>query len=184
LTDEAQNALLKLLEEPPLDTMIILLIENPQTIFPTVLSRLQTISIKKPTKEQIKSAFDINPKDFDKLYVLADGLPGLLQSIIDEPDEHTLILSLAKARDLLTKTTFERLTMVNELSTDKVATKNLLDVLARLSKSSIDVAIKKGDEVTAEKWLKILEGSVNARAALDRNANAKLTLTDLFLNLV
>jgi len=128
--------------------------------------------------------FNIDSKEFDKLYVLADGLPGLLQAIIDDPDNHTLIISLDVVRGLLTKTTFERLTTVNELSTDKIATKNLLDVLTRLSKVSIDSAVKKGDEVAADKWLKILAGSVYAKAALNRNANAKLTLTDLFLNLV
>jgi DNA polymerase-3 subunit delta' len=184
LTDDAQNSLLQLLEEPPIDTMIILLIQNLQEILPTILSRLQIISVKKPSKEQIKSVFNIDSKEFDKLYVLADGLPGLLQAIIDDPDNHTLIISLDVVRGLLTKTTFERLTTVNELSTDKIATKNLLDVLTRLSKVSIDSAVKKGDEVAADKWLKILTGSVYAKAALNRNANAKLTLTDLFLNLV
>jgi DNA polymerase-3 subunit delta' len=163
LTDDAQNSLLQLLEEPPIDTMIILLIQNLQEILPTILSRLQIISVKKPSKEQIKSVFNIDSKEFDKLYVLADGLPGLLQAIIDDPDNHTLIISLDVVRGLLTKTTFERLTTVNELSTDKIATKNLLDVLTRLSKVSIDSAVKKGDEVAADKWLKILAGSVTPR---------------------
>jgi len=184
LTQDAQNALLRLLEEPPLDTMIILLIQNLQEILPTILSRLQTISVKKPSKDQIKAGFDINPKDFDRIYALADGLPGLLQSISDDPDNHSLVTSFARVRELLSKTTFERLVTINELSSDKKTTKDLLDVLTRLSKISIDSAAKKGDDVAADKWLKILTGSVDARAALDRNANAKLTLTDLFLNLV
>jgi len=50
LTDDAQNSLLQLLEEPPIDTMIILLIQNLQEILPTILSRLQIISVKKPSK--------------------------------------------------------------------------------------------------------------------------------------
>ncbi len=184
LTDKAQGRLLNLLEEPPLDTMIILLIENTTNFLTTVLSRIQLISVKKPSKEQLKSKFDINPKDFDKLYVLADGLPGLLQSILDDPDNHTLILSLDKVRNLLAKTTYERLISVNELSTDKNEVKILLDVMGRLSKVSIDAAVNKGDERAADRWLKILERSAKAKAALNANANAKLTLTDLFLNLV
>jgi hypothetical protein len=164
--------------------MIILLIENPNEILPTVMSRLQIISVKRPSKDQIKAAFDVPPKDFDRLYSIADGLPGTLVSIQENPDNHRLILALAKARELLAKTTFQRLTTINELSSDKKATKDLLDVLARLSKLSIDNAVKKGDEATANKWLKILEASVSAKEALNRNANTKLTLTDLFLNLV
>lgn len=184
LTVWSQNRLLRLLEEPPLDTMLILLIDNPKEMLPTVLSRLQIISVKKPSKEQIKNKFDISPKDFDRLYAMSDGLPGLLQSVSEDPDNHELMLALAKVRDLLTKTTFQRLTTINELSSDKIATKNLLDVLTRLSKVSMDSAVKNDDEVAVDKWLKILAGSVNAKEALSKNANVKLTLTDLFLNLV
>jgi DNA polymerase-3 subunit delta' len=183
MTPDAQNSLLRLLEEPPLDTMIILTIENPQNIFPTVLSRIQTISIKKPSKDQLRGKFDITPTEFDKLYILADGLPGLLRSIKAD-DNHPLIIALEKVRSLLSKKTYERLLDVNELSVDKSETKILLDVLSRMSKVSIDSAVKKGDEVSVDRWLKILEVSVKAKDVLDRNANAKLTLTDLCLNLV
>jgi replication-associated recombination protein RarA len=158
LTDDAQNSLLQLLEEPPVDTMIILLIQSMQEILPTIISRLQIITVKKPSKDQIRARFDINLKDFDRMYALADGLPGLLQSIVDDPTNHSLVTSLAQVRALLSKTTFERLVTINELSSDKKTAKDLLDVLTRLSKISIDSATKKG--------------------------NAKLTLTDLFLNLV
>jgi len=184
LTDDAQNALLSLLEEPPLDTMIILTIENPENILPTVLSRIQTISIKKPTRDQLKGQFGIETKDFDRLYALTDGLPGLLQSIQDDPDNHPLTVALEKARDLLAKKTYDRLISINELTSDKNETKILLDVLVRLSKVSINTSVNKSDQLSADKWLKILSASVDAREALRLNANPKLTLTDLFLNLV
>ena len=183
MTPDAQNSLLRLLEEPPLDTMIILTIENPQNIFPTVLSRIQTISIKKPSKDQLRGKFDITTTEFDKLYILADGLPGLLQSIKAD-NNHPLIIALEKVRSLLSKRTYERLLDVNEISADKNETKILLDVLSRMSKVSIDSAVKKADGVSVDRWLKILEFSVKTRDALDRNANAKLTLTDLCLNSV
>jgi DNA polymerase-3 subunit delta' len=184
LTDDAQNALLKLLEEPPLDTMIILTIENPENILPTVMSRIQAIPIKKPSKDQLKDQFGIATKDFDRLYVIADGLPGLLQSIQTDPDNHPLIVALQKVRSLLAKKTYDRLISVNELTVDKNETKILLDVLVRLAKVSINSSVNKADELSADKWLKILNASVRAREALGLNANPKLTLTDLFLNLV
>ncbi len=43
LNAEAANALLKILEEPPKDSVIILLTHKVQTIFPTVLSRCKQI---------------------------------------------------------------------------------------------------------------------------------------------
>lgn len=46
LTTEAQNAFLKTLEEPPPNTIIILLVENPDQLLPTILSRCEVLPIK------------------------------------------------------------------------------------------------------------------------------------------
>src|SRR6185437_10060929 len=46
LTPEAQNALLKLLEEPPAHTRIILGTENFDTLLPTIQSRCQIVILE------------------------------------------------------------------------------------------------------------------------------------------
>lgn len=45
LTDDAQNALLKILEEPPENALIILGVRNEQDLLPTVLSRCEVVRI-------------------------------------------------------------------------------------------------------------------------------------------
>lgn len=45
LTPEAQNALLKTLEEPPPKTRIILHVQNSMTLLPTIISRCQVIQL-------------------------------------------------------------------------------------------------------------------------------------------
>ncbi len=45
LTIEAQNALLKILEEPPNNTIIIVLVETDSQILPTILSRCKNIKL-------------------------------------------------------------------------------------------------------------------------------------------
>jgi DNA polymerase III delta prime subunit len=52
LTLESQNALLKVLEEPPKNTIIILLVESVESILPTILSRCKVISLNKENVEQ------------------------------------------------------------------------------------------------------------------------------------
>lgn len=47
LTTEAQNALLKVLEEPPVHTVFILLSSSEETLLPTVLSRCTIIALPK-----------------------------------------------------------------------------------------------------------------------------------------
>jgi DNA polymerase-3 subunit delta' len=52
LTTEAQNALLKVLEEPPAKTSIILTTDSETNLLPTILSRLQKINVISPSLEQ------------------------------------------------------------------------------------------------------------------------------------
>src|SRR6476661_301276 len=53
MTTEAQNAFLKLLEEPPADTLLILTANSARSLMPTILSRAQQISINAPAESQL-----------------------------------------------------------------------------------------------------------------------------------
>jgi DNA polymerase-3 subunit delta' len=50
------NKLLKLIEEPPPDTLFILVTENESQILPTILSRVQIIHLPRPSVSEIKEA--------------------------------------------------------------------------------------------------------------------------------
>src|SRR3989344_2853262 len=58
LTIEAQNALLKILEEPPNNTIIILMVPTLEQILPTILSRCKVIVIKKDQEDLTKKELD------------------------------------------------------------------------------------------------------------------------------
>jgi len=51
MTDQAANALLKTLEEPPSGTLLILLTDEPQALLPTISSRCQRISLSDEDEE-------------------------------------------------------------------------------------------------------------------------------------
>ena len=57
LTDEAQNALLKILEEPPASAVIVLEADNKQQFLPTILSR---VIIKKTKLPKLPTGSDFN----------------------------------------------------------------------------------------------------------------------------
>ena len=46
ITTEAQNALLKTIEEPPANAVFILLVPSPHTLLPTLLSRMQRLEVE------------------------------------------------------------------------------------------------------------------------------------------
>jgi DNA polymerase-3 subunit delta' len=50
------NKLLKLIEEPPADTLFILVAENEEQILPTILSRCQLVKVPLPAIDEIKEA--------------------------------------------------------------------------------------------------------------------------------
>ncbi len=56
MNEEASNAFLKTLEEPPAQTIILLLCSQPQRLLPTILSRCLRISFS-PATERIQSAY-------------------------------------------------------------------------------------------------------------------------------
>jgi hypothetical protein len=56
LNIQSQNALLKILEEPPPNTYLILLTTKPQSLLPTILSRCQIISLKTTSPKDSKSS--------------------------------------------------------------------------------------------------------------------------------
>ena len=60
LTDEAQNALLKILEEPPTSAIIVLEADNKQQFLPTILSR---VIIKKSKQPKLLVSSDFNILD-------------------------------------------------------------------------------------------------------------------------
>lgn len=62
LNAESSNALLKVLEEPPKDSLIILVTEKPSLLFKTVISRCKTLKFPALKREALK---EILKKDFN-----------------------------------------------------------------------------------------------------------------------
>lgn len=55
MNQQAQNALLKTIEEPPAYAVILLLTTNAESFLPTILSRCVTLNLKAVPDEKIKN---------------------------------------------------------------------------------------------------------------------------------
>ena len=71
------NKLLKLLEEPPAQTVFLLVSENPEIILPTILSRTQRINVPRLQESEISAAlnkqYGLSPQDATNIARLANG---------------------------------------------------------------------------------------------------------------
>jgi len=79
MTDEAQNAFLKTLEEPPPGCLILLTSGRPQGLLPTIRSRCQESRLKGLTAEETRAVLERAGVGADRLTLLASisgGSPG------------------------------------------------------------------------------------------------------------
>lgn len=181
---EAQNALLKNLEEPPLDTAIILTASGGN-LLPTIYSRLQTIEVLPVSQEMAVTYFTSKGVGAAKLagsYALSQGQAGLLSTLLND-EEHKLKNWVTIAKQLIGGTLSERLIKVDELGKDKSDLKYLIDALQRIAHAALSKASLEGNKLAVQRWRKIMTKAQDTSQAYDNNANPKLLLDDLFLNL-
>lgn len=184
MTTEAQNALLKILEEPPLDTIIILTTSQPAFLRPTVLSRTQQLILHPATKEDSLSYFGSKghkASDIEKAYLLSNGQAGLMHALLSG-DEHPLVEQIERAKQLFGMSTYERLLTVELYSKNREELQGLLFACKRIALSAVEGSAIKNPHQT-DAWLKRLKRIVHAEADMLSNPNGKLLLTDLFVNL-
>lgn len=182
MTVEAQNALLKLLEEPPEDTVLILTARSNRSLKPTIYSRVQVIHIKNVSKEQLMQAQPTRSiNEIEKLYALSGGNVGLFMALIENTVEHPLVRSIETAKSLLSSSTFERLARVEELSKDKDELKSLLGAMKRITIAALRSSASKNDSKGILRWSSLLDRVNNCEEMLISSVNPKLLLTELFM---
>jgi len=90
MNQEAQNCLLKTLEEPKGRAVLILITEYPETLFPTILSRCEIIKFYPVRKIEIKKYLErqgIPSKELEELIRSCMGRPGVAIDFISDPQK-------------------------------------------------------------------------------------------------
>lgn len=86
---EAANALLKTLEEPPGDVLLILIAPSRSAVPETVASRCQIIDLRPVPAAEIASGLvslrGASPEEAERVSRLADGKPGRAIDLIEDP---------------------------------------------------------------------------------------------------
>ncbi len=169
---EAQNALLKLLEEPPSGVLFILYGYAPLAILPTVQSRCAVVRLLPVSIEQAKNYFG---ESFNtSAYHVSGGSPELLAALHTQTD-HPLTSAIAQAKGILASPVFERLCQIDALTKQKEQAILLIDALYRLCSAGLQSSAQK------DAWLKRLRYVIAAKQRMDYNVQLKLVLSELFL---
>lgn len=186
LTTEAQNAYLKLLEEPPADSVMILTASSVRALLPTIRSRLQVIPVHEPADTELQAFFTAQGKKTDAVtqaYFLSGGLPGLMHALLAGDEAHPLLQGVAQAKALLQQDTFERLCTVDALSKQREDAQYTLEALSRIAQTGLRQATTRQDTARIAQWHRVRKVTHEAADALGKSANAKLVLSNLLLRM-
>ncbi|MBU0729131.1 MAG: DNA polymerase III subunit delta' [Proteobacteria bacterium] len=151
---EAANSLLKILEEPPENTLLILTADDSATVLPTIISRCQTIPFYPLSYDAVAGLLiseDIDPPTARTLAVASAGRIGQARLLNDKnllPLRQEIISSLLA----LSPDQPEAVVKVFDLSEKSAKLKdNLEDLLNLLTLWLRDLILDKTSERTAQK---------------------------------
>lgn len=176
----AQNALLKLLEEPPEHVVFILTAHQSQLILPTVLSRSQQIAILPVTDKQTDELLDtLDIKDTTKrqqLKFIAAGLPAEVIHLTQDSEYFAQRSdSIKRARQLIQGSVYEKLVTSYVLGNDREKASDLLNDSAHI----VEVTLKqKPDPQLAN----LLDHILATQGKLQADGNIRSQLLKLALS--
>lgn len=185
LTTEAQNALLKNLEEPPADTVIVLTTNHAHALLPTVLSRMHQVVVKPPTLAQAKDYFSSlsDARAIEKAYLLSGGNVGLLYALLHDNNGHEMLEYISKAKTLLQQSAYERLAHADDIVKLGKSLPELLFALKQIAKAGMKQSALSHNTAGTRRWHAILEQVHMSELLLQKNVNTKLVVTDMLANL-
>lgn len=175
MTTAAANCLLKTLEEPPENTIIILIAKHKETIPITIVSRAQTVFFQPlPANEitnYLQQQHSLSVENSVKIANLSDG-------------------SIEKAEMLMLNTQNEYSTLWSELTSKKLAAVDILSKSKSVSKDRKSV-VEAVDIITESaiknfrrepyKYTDIIEKLIESKKYLNQNVNPNTVMDDLFI---
>lgn len=204
LTVQAQNALLKTIEEPPNGVYLILLSDSLETILDTIQSRCQVYKLTPLYKEEILNYIQYRYPELDlenKQSALAysTGVPGKVDKFInDENLKNLRNISIDLFEDILKKEQNIVLKYENLLKDSKEDQLELLNILLlyirdimifkEVNNNELIVNFDKLDKIkyisigmSYKKLNSMLEYIKEARSNFNSNTNYSMTISVLFM---
>ena len=201
---QAANCLLKTLEEPEPDVILLLTTPDPGLLLPTILSRVQQVPMQLLTMKQIKSALEerwhVETDEANLIAALAAGRMGwAVQAVEDEDmlaERQAQLETLAK---LSTAGKVQRFDVAQRLSADSdklhgilelwllwwrdmvLAANNCLDLIVNVDMQGI--IQNQAAKVGAAESQRMVRAILGTMEALDQNVNARVALEVLMLDL-
>ena len=189
MTDQAQNALLKILEEPPEHTVFILTAENRAMLLPTILSRVQTIRLEPLTPAEILPVLrercpDQPGKKLEWAAETADTIGQALALLADESLQKHAQLAQRMLELLCNGSEYDLLTAVEPVSRKREDLLEVCTQLRQLLTAELTRAASGGESrFSTRRITRMLEALDDLLPRVQQNGNTLLLSTLLALRL-
>lgn len=200
------NKLLKLIEEPPPDTLFIFVAENQGSILPTILSRTQLIRIPKLSPLEIEAALELDGVSVEKAHqaaAISNGSYHEALNVLQHADENWETVLRDWLNSIVKTGPVAQVKWVDEISkTGREKQKQFLKYFIHLiehairlramgidaasdqeSTSTTDFALRLNKLCDAAQQEAIVQELNNTSYYIERNANAKLLFHALTIRL-
>lgn len=174
MTIPACNALLKTLEEPSLNTVIILTTENKKRLTETIISRTQTINFSLLTEDELREYFKngIN----EEIFNITPGRIGLIKTLVEENELEEKISLVNEFNDVINSNDiYRQMKYAEKLSKQK---ENIAETL-NLLESFYEIKLKKDDDKLRN--IEILDKLTKVKDLISKNVNLLLSLEFLMI---
>jgi DNA polymerase-3 subunit delta' len=200
----AANCLLKTLEEPEPDVVLLLTVPDTGLLLPTILSRVQQIPMQLLTTMQVKTALEqrwgVEPEEAELISALATGRMGWAVQAVEDDE----LLTERKAQlELLTKlpslSRVQRFEVAQQLSADAEKVRAILELwllwwrdIVLVANACLNLTVNvdmRGLLKTQAAKIGTLEAERMVRAilqtmeSLEQNVNARVALEVLMLDM-
>ncbi len=211
MTSQAQNALLKALEEPPRHVRFLLLTADEGAMLETIRSRAPVLRMGYIAPEEMKAYLmrcdrrgaalaEENPEEFASIALAADGCIGAAKILLDARRRKPIMQKRAAAEEFLSlcvsrHTAHEVLAVLEGFPKKREETVELLELIS-LGVRDLLARKRAGDarfcffadaekleqmtgQISMSALFRLADALAEAIAALERNANQRLTLLTL-----
>jgi DNA polymerase-3 subunit delta' len=201
---QSANCLLKTLEEPEPDVVLLLTAPDPGLLLPTILSRVQQIPMNLLTSTQVKTALEqrwqVEPGEAALIAALAAGRMGwAIRAVEDEEMLSERQAQLETLTKLPTASRVQRFEVAQRLSADGdkirgilelwllwwrdmvLAANNCLDLIVNVDMQ--ELVQKQAAKIGAAESQRMVRAILGTMEALEQNVNARVALEVLMLDL-
>lgn len=178
MADAAHHALLKLLEEPPRGTVLIMTTHSSDQLLSTVLSRVSIVPVLPIDKNMLASTFPADESAASRAFYLSGGNIGLYQALLDGGDAHPYVQAVQAAKQIVGADIYDRLRLIEAIDSAKDP-ENVFRVLVALERLLSYTFSQKPTKANHRRLLAV----VQAIEALKKHCSRRLVLADLFLEI-